>query len=369
MRVYLDHNATSPLRADLQSRWVANIEARIGNPGSTHREGQIARGMLERARQRVLRSMKGDSGVLTFTSGATEANNIALQSLRPGDVLVTTRLEHPSLRDVAEILAERGIVVRYLSHDSAGTILLSEAEDVIRGATLVAVTAANNEIGNFNPVVELADLCAKQHVGFHIDAAQVWGRYPFEIPAGTQSVTLSAHKAGGPIGIGALWAAKPNSYPAMTYGGQQERGRRAGTENVILADLMSAIVEPSSVNEAFEKWSATAHLRDVLVQGLMALGGLRNGDIANAMPNTLNISFPGFEAEELVMALDLEGVAISAGSACTAGSMDVSPVIAALGFEDARTASALRFSLGPQTTLEEIEFCIARVEEVISRGR
>lgn len=368
-RIYLDHNATSPMLPEISERLRRHLQEGVGNPGSVHREGQHARGLLEQARGKVLRSIAGQHGVLTFTSGATEANNVALQSLRAGELLVTTRLEHPSLRDLAEVLEERGVRLRWLEHDARGRIDLEAAAGVVEGGALVAITAANNELGNWNPVAELGQLCLERGARLHVDAAQVWGRLPFSVSPGVSSVTLSAHKAGGPIGIGALWAASPSLYSAQTFGGQQERGRRAGTENVLFADAMAALVDSERFQANADAWASTAALRDELWARLADLGGLRNGDVERALPNTLNVSFPGTEAEEMVMALDLEGVAISAGSACTAGSMDVSPVIAALGFDEGRTASALRFSLGPYTRLEEIEEAVRRVASVLARAR
>lgn len=363
-RIYLDHNATSPLTIPVRERLWAGIQEGVGNPGSIHREGQRARGRLERARGDILRSLGGESGVLTFTSGATEANNIALRSLRSGDVLVTSYLEHPSLRDSAERLAEEGIEIRWLANDTQGRLSLDSLRDALTGATMVACTASNNELGNDNPVARMAAMCAAAGVRFHVDAAQVWGRFPFRVLPGMSSVTLSSHKAGGPIGIGALWASSAGLYPAQVWGGQQERGRRAGTENVLFADAMAELVR---VPDA--RWQAIGPLRDRLWRGLEALGGLRNGDADACLPNTLNVSFLGMEAEELVMAMDLEGVAISAGSACTAGSMDVSSVMLALGLDDARTRSALRFSLGPDTSLAQVDEVILRTERVLSRVR
>ena len=369
-RIYLDHNATSPLRAEVAERLRALLDEGCGNPGSIHREGQRARGVLERARSEILRSIGGESGALTFTSGATEANNIALLSLRAGDVLVTSRLEHPSLRDVAEVLEERGVEIRWMRHDADGRFDLESLASLLPGASLLAITAANNELGNLNPVAEIGALCASAGVRFHVDAAQLWGRLPFRVFEGVSSVTLSSHKAGGPVGIGALWVAEPRLYPAQSFGGQQERGRRAGTENVLFAAAMAEIARRVQSDEGFVRaWCGCEPLRDRLAHGLEALGGVRNGDRLRALPNTLNMSFPGFEAEELVMALDLEGVAISAGSACTAGSMDVSPVIEALGVGDERTRAALRFSLGPLTTAAEIDEVIARVQTVLARPR
>lgn len=363
-RIYLDHNATSPLHPKVRARMLQRLADDVGNPGSLHYFGQRARTLVETARAAVMRSIGAVDGALTFVSGATEANNIALLSLKPGDVLVTSRLEHPSVRDTAMLLEERGVTLRWLPHDALGRWDMEAARDVLRGATLAALASANNELGNVNPVAAIAALCAEEGVRLHIDAAQVWGRIACRVVPGIASMTFSAHKAGGPVGVGALWVREASLYPAQTHGGHQERGRRAGTENALLIDAMGIL---ATVDEP--AWRACAVLRDRLAVALEARGGLRNGDAGSALPNTLNISFPGHDAEELIMALDLEGVAVSAGSACTAGSMEVSPVIHALGFDEARTASAIRWSLGPTTTEENIDAAIAAVDRIFARYR
>lgn len=363
-RLYFDHNASSPLRTELRARMQHLLTQRFANPGSIHQEGQAARTIVEQARTRILRSIGGMSGALTFTSGATEANNIALQSLTPGSVLLTSQLEHPSIRDTAEELAARGVETRWIPHDSEGRLQLDRLASALEGVTMVAITAANNELGNVNDLGMIGRLCLEAGAALHVDAAQVWGRLPFQIEPGVSSVTFSAHKAGGPVGVGALWVDRANRYPAQSFGGHQERGRRAGTENVLFLDAMSHLVDVAP-----EEWLALAPLRDQLAAGLMELGGVRNGDPIAALPNTLNMSFLGIEAEELVMALDLEGIAISAGSACTAGSMEVSAVIDALGFDEARSMSALRWSLGPGTSAADIEAAIAAMHRVLVRIR
>lgn len=361
-RLYFDHNASSPLRSELRARMQEVLGLRFANPGSIHQEGQAARTLIEQARARVLASIDGQSGALTFTSGATEANNIALQSLQPGDVLLTSRLEHPSIRDTAERLEEQGVELRWLEHDSHGRWRLDTLPTMLQGVRLCALTAANNELGNINDVETVAAHCLEAGVPLHLDAAQVWARWPFKVLPGVSSVTFSAHKAGGPVGVGALWVDQPQRYPAQSFGGHQERGRRAGTENVLFIDAMSRL--PALTGD---EWMVLAPLRDCLARELEALGGVRNGDPVRAMPNTLNISFEGIEAEEMVMALDLEGVAISAGSACTAGSMEVSAVIDALGFRHERSMSALRWSLGPGHTEDDVLQAAAAMKRVLGR--
>jgi len=362
-RYYFDHNATSPLRAALRERLTSLLEQDFTNPGSIHQQGQAARTLVEQARRRILQSLRGATGTLTFTASATEANNIALLSLKKGDTLLTSKLEHPSVRDTAKRLEERGVKIEYLPHDAQGVLDLDALKKQAPNATLVALMAANNELGNINPIPEIAEICQEANVPLHVDAAQVWGRWPFHIAQGVTSVTLSAHKAGGPVGIGALWTDERERYPAIIFGGEQERGRRAGTENVLWIDLMGQLANHQ------DHWPDMGPLRDRLASAFEALGGARNGNPKQALPNTLNISFPGFEAEELVMALDLEGVSISTGSACTAGSVELSEVLKALPISEDRQASALRWSLGPSTSNQDVDQAVEIMQRVLARIR
>ena len=363
MRTYLDHNATSPLRDDLRELTASLAMDPPANAGSLHREGQLARGMLERARRAVRAALGASDGSVTFVSGATEANNLVLLGLADGDVLVVSPLEHPSVRACAEAFAERGGEVRWLDHDGRGRIALAEVERSIRGASMVTLMAANNELGNVNPVAEVAALCRAEGCRFHVDAAQVVGRLPFVVAPGMTSVTVSAHKAGGPRGVGALWLAEGVGVRPRLVGGHQERGRRAGTEDVAAAVLLAQTLS-GAVADA---WQGLAGHRDRLQDALVAWGGVVNGDVDARLPNTLNISFPGHPTEELIMALDLEGVAVSGGSACTAGSIDVSPVLEALGVPREVAESAVRLSLGPGYAGADEARVIAAFSRVLGR--
>lgn len=362
-RLYFDHNATSPLRPALRTRLEELLDQDFTNPGSIHQQGQMARTIVEQARRRILQSVDGMHGALTFTASATESNNTALGSLRKGDVLLTSAIEHPSVRKTAERLEDRGVEVRHLPHDTQGVLDLDALPAALEGVTLVAIMAANNELGNLNDIESIGRICLEADVPLHVDAVQVWGRWPFKITPGVSSAALSAHKAGGPIGVAALWVDTRERYEAIIVGGQQERGRRAGTENVLWIDLMGQLAD-----ERFA-WPSSGALRDQLASAFEAIGGVRNGDPTSAMPNTLNMSFPGFTAEELVMALDLDGISVSTGSACTAGSVEVSEVLQALGLSEDLSASAVRWSLGPDTSEEDVRNAAEVMTEVLARIR
>ena len=333
------------------------------NASSVHQEGQRSRTALERARRTVRSAMA--PGRLTFTSGATEANNMVLAHLGAGDVVLSSRLEHPSVRAPIEAAAERGAEVHWIPNEPTGVLDLSFVRESVAQyeVGLVAVMAANNELGTINPTDELGSICEANHVSFHVDAVQAFGRTSWRPSAGVTSATVSAHKLGGPTGIGALWLADDRGAKPLALGGHQERGLRPGTENVLGAVGFAAAI-------GSDDWALSALARDVFESRLReAVGALVNGEGHARLPNTSNLSFVGCEAEELLMALDLAGVACSAGSACTAGSIEVSPVVEALGLGPERTRTALRFSFGPQDTVSIAEEAAARVQSAVERIR
>lgn len=344
MRLYLDHNATSPLADTARAALLQAVDSGPLNAGSIHADGQRARAKLEAARRTVLRSLGVTDGQLVFCSGATEANNLAIGAVATsGRPLVVSRLEHPSVVAAAESHQVHGLVVRWLPHDERGRIDRTAARNVLQGAGLCALMAANNELGNRNDIDAIGALCAELGVALHVDAAQVAGRWAWRVPRGVSSVSLSAHKAGGPVGIGALWIAPGHVVPALHHGGHQERGIRPGTEPVALAAAMAAVYAAPD-----PRWNALEAVRDAIETVLGERGAQVNGDVSSRLPNTLNFSWPELDAEAGLMALDLAGYSLSAGSACTAGSIEPSPVIAALGLTAQRARGAMRISLGPE---------------------
>jgi cysteine desulfurase len=305
-------------------------------------------------------------GRLVFTSGATEANNIVLAPLGEGALVLSSKLEHPSVREPLEAAASRGADIRWIPNDREGSLDIEFVQRTLEATavTLVAVMAANNELGTLNPVDAIAELCSIAEVDFHVDAVQAFGRTRWRPEVGVTSATVSGHKLRGPTGIGALWLREGQSVQPHTLGGHQERGLRPGTENVLGAIGFAAAVEH------VDDWSVAERARGAFESALLeGLDAQRNGMTERRLPNTSNLSFAGCEAEELLMALDLAGVACSAGSACTAGSIDVSPVVEALGLGPERARSALRFSFGPQDTEAFAVEAAARIREVVARIR
>lgn len=363
-RLYLDHNATSPMRSEVRERLRASLSDPWVNPSSAHSEGQRSRRVIESARRAVGEAM-GRAGRVVLTSGATEANHLALLGASFNGAIATSRLEHPSVIALVERIREQGTKVRWLHHDARGRLDLDDLAAALgEGVGLVSLMAANNELGNVNPIAGAAELCADAGVPLHVDAAQVIGRWHWQAPPGVTSVTASAHKAGGPMGIGALWLAEGYDVTAQLVGGRQQRGMRGGTEVTWLADAWSAVFAPGGAGT----WADVGAVRDAFEETLLvSCDAVVNGDVDARIANTSNVAFPGCSGEEVVMALDLAGYAVSSGSACTAGSVDPSPVLLALGQGESRAASAVRFSFGPEHTPEQGAQIATQVAAVVAR--
>lgn len=363
-RIYLDHNASSPLAPAVQKILQSALADPLANPGSVHIDGQSAKSKLERSRRTLRKALA--PGRVVFTGGATEANNIVLGSLSADSVVLASRLEHPSVVAPLRWAEKQGAEVRWIPNDMEGRINLEWAKGQLgRGdVDLATLMVANNELGTLNPVAELGNACLDANVPLHVDAVQAFGRVPWRPTAGVTSATVSAHKLGGPVGVGVLWLGKDVAVLPLVRGGHQERGTRPGTENVLWAMGFAAAVA-SGVD-----WAPTRACRDRFEATLVReIGAEVNAGKGPRLPNTTNLSFAGLVSEELLMALDLAGIAASAGSACTAGSIDVSPVLLALGVGTARAASSLRFSFGPEHSLADADHAAARVIATVRRLR
>jgi cysteine desulfurase len=365
-RLYLDHNATSPLLPPVREAMQVALREDLGNPGSVHTEGQDARAKMEAARNAILAALPGANGSLTFTSGATESNNLVLRSYAKRGPIVLSRLDHPSVVATGDELGERGWEIRWVTNDEEGRIRKDELRELLDGASLFSIAWANNELGNLRPIHRFAELCADTDTVFHVDAAQTFCRFDLGDISDIDAITLSAHKAGGPPGIGGLYLKRKVGVEPLATGGHQERGRRPGTENLLGVLGWQALVKSFDP----ERWNRLEPLRDRLEAFLIdEFDAKLNAGGDERMPHTTNLSFPGIESEALVMALDLEGIAISAGSACTAGSIDISPVLQSLGVGDERARSAIRLSLGPEWDDEMLEDVIDRFRRVLERMR
>lgn len=345
MRLYLDHNAHTPLLPTIADWLRGRLERATANAGSIHLDGQAARAELERARASLLNRLGTGGGRIYFTSGATESNNLAIATLANAGPLGVCAAAHASIIEPALEARRRGGVVELLPVDEAGLLRLEAVEAALRGGLRsVAILSVNNETGTRQPVQTIAALCAEQGAHLHIDAAQDLLRYPWHQAVGISSVTVASHKAGGPIGIGALWWA-PEKRPApLLWGGHQERGARPGTEAGWLAGALGELARLPD----FDGWSATEPVRDAFEARLVERArAVPNGAPHARASNTSNLWFPGRDAEQLLMALDLAGIAASAGSACNAGTLEPSPVLEAMGLSAERVNGSVRFSFGP----------------------
>lgn len=359
--VYLDYNATAlPLPAAREAMDLARRDA-WGNPASVHAVGRTARAWLEDARERIALALQVPARAVIFVSGGTEANNWAL---REANTLVTSRLEHPSVTRVAEELERRGGTVSWLPVATEGTVLLSELERVLAttppGATL-ALMAANHETGVLQPIAAAAELCRRHGARLHVDAVQFLGKAPAADLGVGDTLSIAAHKLGGPKGIGAL-VFRGRAPAHCLVGGAQERGLRPGTQDAVLAAGFAAAVEHAVT--ALPTRGRLEALRDQLERTLASVS-VRNGDAAR-LPHVSNLSFPGRSGPELVAALDLLGVCVSSGSACSAGTLEPSLGIAAMAGPE-RARSAVRFSLGEATTRSDVERAASAVLSVLGR--
>jgi cysteine desulfurase len=357
-RVYLDHNATAPLRAAAREA-MTDALAMTGNPSSAHREGARVRRAVEDARAQVAALIGARPADIVFTSGATEANNLALGGvLTTGDTLVTSAIEHASVLGPAAALEAAGVRVDRLAVAADGTL----SADVIRERCaarprLVSVALANGEVGVVHDLAFVTETAHAQGALVHTDAAQAAGRMSIDVTAlGVDLLSLSAHKLGGPSGVGALWVRPGLAVRPLLAGGPQERGRRAGTENAV--GIVGFGATAAAVRHELATASARMRTGRDLLWALLRAGVPeieRNGaPWERTLPNTLNVTVPGIAGETLLVLLDLGGVAASSGSACAAGSVEPSHVLLAMGADAARARAGLRLSLGPDTSEDEV---------------
>jgi cysteine desulfurase len=378
MRIYLDHNATTP-----PSPAVTDLTAQVardvwGNASSVHHFGQQAKAVLDQARGQVADLIGGDAAEITFTAGGTESDNAALRgaadALEPAGRrhLVTTAIEHEAVLQTMKALARRGWTVTLVPLEASGIVSAEAvAAAVTDGTALVSVMHANNEIGTIQPLRAIAEAAHARGALLHTDAVQSAGKIPVDVKAlGVDLLSLSAHKFYGPKGVGALWVRRGVRLGPFITGGRQERGRRAGTENVAgIAGLglASALARTHMAADG----PRLAALRDRLEAGILAAipGAERNGAAEPRVPNTANLSIERIESESLLIGLDLEGIAVSSGSACSSGTLEPSHVLKAMGLPHARTLGSIRFSLGTANTEAEIDHVIAVMPKLVEKLR
>jgi cysteine desulfurase len=379
--IYLDHAATTPLHPEVLEAMLPYLREHYGNPSSIHGFGRAARTALNRARDGMAAILGCKPGELVFTSGGTESNNTAifgavaaaqakLKGARPH--VVTTTIEHHAVLHPCERLEQLGLDVTYVEADGSGLVSPAAVEAALRPETaLISVMYVNNEVGTVQPIEAIGRLARERGIPFHVDAVQALGKLPLrldELPV--DLLSLSAHKIYGPKGVGALYIRSTLAIPPYLFGGNQERRRRSGTENVAgivgfakATDLFARDVGPQNAK--------VEQLRAALLERLAAeLGAdafVVNGHPEQRIPHIVNISFPGLDTETVLMNLDLEGVAVSSGSACTSGSLETSHVLRAMHLPDELTRSAIRFSFGLGNSIPQVEAAAGKLATIRRR--
>lgn len=349
-----------------------------GNASSIHHHGQETRGAVERARESVAALLGCRASEIVFTSGGTEADNLAIfgrvsgVGSRVGDHVITSSIEHHAVLNACRHLEERGCEVTYLPVDGRGVVDPADVKRALRPNTkLISVMLANNETGVVQPVAEIGKIAAEADVYFHTDAVQAAGKVPVRVDEiGCDLLTISGHKLHGPQGVGALYIRKGTELEAQMYGGRHERSRRAGTENVPGIVGLGKAAELASIGLKHGEDSNVATPRDRLELELSDIElSTVNGAGSARVPNTTNICFDGIDGEALVIALDLKGLAVSTGAACSSGAIEPSHVLLAMGLTPERARSSIRFSLGRQNRAEDVEFAVVLVRETVARLR
>jgi cysteine desulfurase len=373
-RVYLDNNATTPLLPEVFEAMCPYFAERFGNASSIHHHGQEARAAIESARESVAELLGCNAAEIVFTSGGTEADNLALSGLvQAGDHMITSYIEHHAVLHASKHLEEIGCEVTYVAVDGRGLVDPADVRRALRPTTkLISVMMANNETGVLQPVREIGKIAAEAGIDFHTDAVQAAGKVPIDVERiGCHALSISGHKMHAPQGVGALYVRKGIEIQPLFHGGRHERSRRAGTENVPGIVGLGKAAQMARESLARGDHKKIAALRDRLEQAILAQvdeAGV-NGEGAPRVPNTTNIHFGHIEGEAIVIALDLKGLAVSGGAACASGATEPSHVLVAMGLRSDQARASIRFSLGRQTTAEDIDFALALVPETVARLR
>ena len=373
-RVYLDNNATTPVLPEVLEEMRPYFGEHFGNASSIHHHGQETRAAVERARESVSGLLGCRPAEIVFTSGGTEADNLAIFGLvQPGDHVVTSTIEHHAVLNTCKHLQEKGIEVTYVPVDGRCLVDPDDVRRALRPHTkLVTVMMANNETGVLEPVNEIGKICAEAEVYFHTDGVQAAAKVPIRVnEIGCDLLSISGHKIHAPQGVGALYVRKGTTLEPRFFGGSHERSRRAGTENVPGIVGLGKAAELAMKSLETGGNSTLAALRDRLESEILSSvdsAGV-NGAGARRVPNTANIYFDYIEGEALVIALDLKGLAVSTGAACSSGAIEPSHVLTAMGLRPDRARASLRFSLGKQTTPEDVDFAIHLVPASVARLR
>jgi len=374
-RVYLDHNASTPVHPEVLAAMLPFFGEVYGNPSSVHAFGRAARDAVDDARATIARFLGSRPEEIVFTSGGTESDNFGVKGLalaRGAGHVITSRIEHHAVLRTCEALEAQGFDVTYLPVDDQGRLDPDDVKRALRPDTLaISVMHANSEVGTIQPIAEIGAIAREHGVPLHVDAVQTFGKVPIDVDAmGIDLLSFSGHKIYGPKGAAGLYIRRGTKMVAVQHGGEHERRRRAGTENVPGIVGLAAAVEIRS-REMGAEAERLSTLRDRLWEGI----GERipesrlNGARVARLPGTANVVFRRVESESIVLGLDLKGIAVSAGSACTSGNVEPSYVLVAMGIPVEWAMGAVRFSLGRSTSAEDVEYVIEAIEPIVAKLR
>mgnify|MGYP003972926759 CR=1 FL=1 len=367
--IYCDISATTPLSVEV-AEYMHQIQMKVfGNPSSIHRFGQESKAILEKSRRQISTALNCSPGEIYFTGCGSESNNMALQALlKPGDHVISSSYEHPAILKTLDYLESNGVTVSRIKPNSNGIVTCQSVETAIKENTrLVSIMFVNNEVGTINPIEEISLYCRDNNILFHTDAVQAFGKIPIdmtEIPV--DLLSLSAHKLYGPKGVGALFIRNGTGIDPILFGGGQEKNLRPGTENIpgIAAFGLAAELSQQNLSDiAHQIKNLTDQFLDILKEN--GLDFSQNGK--NTIPGVINLTFPNVDAQTLVMSLDMAGVAVSAGSACSAGTVNVSGTLVEMGLNREAAACSIRISFGKYHTIEDIEFVAGKICDIISK--
>lgn len=374
--IYMDHAATTPLKKEVLDEMYPYMTKIYANPSSLYAPARAAKAAIDSARDKVSNALNASSREIYFTSGGSEADNLAIKGAAyenrdKGNGIITSAIEHPAVINTCKGLEKDGFKITYLPVNKDGFVSLDDLREKINDKTiLVSIMFANNEIGTIQPIGEIGQLCRGKSIIFHTDAVQAIGSIPIDVKSlNIDLLSLSAHKFYGPKGIGALYVRKGIKFKSLIEGGSQERGKRAGTENVAGIVGLGKAIEIASHNMADES-KRISRLRDYLINDLLSIDGTSlNGSWENRLPNNVNISFEGLEGETLLMMLDNEKICVSSGSACSSLSLEPSHVLLNIGLSEKIAKSSVRFTLGEENSKEQIDYAVSKIKEIVNRLR
>jgi cysteine desulfurase len=374
-RVYLDHNASTPVHPDVVAEMLPYFGQVFGNPSSIHGFGREAREAVDAARDRVAAFLRARPDEIVFTSGGTESDNFGVKGLawaRGRGHVITSKIEHHAVLRTCQTLEAQGFTVTYLPVDAHGMIDPDDVRRAMRPDTIaISIMHANSEVGTIQPVRAIGAIAREHGVPFHVDAVQTFGKVPIDVDAfNIDLLSFSGHKIYGPKGVAGLYIRKGTKMVSVQHGGEHERRRRAGTENVPGIVGLGKAVEVRG-RDMKEEATRLTGLRDRLWEGIRArVPDVRlNGHPTERVPGTANICYRNVESESIVLGLDLKGIAVSAGSACTSGSVEPSYVLVAMGVPLEWAMGAVRSSLGRSTTAEDVDYVVASVEPIVRKLR